>query len=95
MPIRLAMKPGVSLQLTTLLPSSTIGECAIAVDNGAVSAPADDFQQAHVARRVEEMRDQKSRAKRLAAALASALSAEWWRCWKLIAEPGLRTASSF
>ena len=58
--MRLAMKPGVSLQRTTLLPSrwsANARDGCHARRAGCVGA-GDDFQQAHVARRIEEMGDQ-------------------------------------
>ena len=58
-PMRLAMKPGVSLQWTTPLPSATSQNSSMVGDRvGARLRPGDDLQQPHVARRIEEMRDE-------------------------------------
>ncbi len=55
--MRLAMKLGVSLATTTPLPSWTSQNWVTASISGAVGFwRGNDFQQAHVARRIEEVR---------------------------------------
>ena len=76
------MKPGLSLHRTTLLPSATSANSATAATvSGAVFGPGDDLQQPHIARRIEEMRDQEVAAERLAHALGQHVQARWSRCW--------------
>ena len=72
--MRLAMKPGVSLQRTTPLPSRTSANASMRLDRlGPGRRAGDHLQQPHVARRVEEMGDQEVAAEASPAAPSSQL----------------------
>ena len=95
MPIRLAMKPGVSLQRTTRLAELQVGE---AVDGGdgvrARARPGGDLEQPQVARRVEEMRDQEVGGE-AAGMVSTRVASGMVDVFDETMEPGRRTRSIF
>ena len=94
--MRLAMKPGVSLRVNHTLAELHVAEIADGRDRRRVGLrPGHDLQQPHIARRVEEMRDQEIACVNASGRPAVRSFSGIVEVFDDTIEPGLRTVAIF
>ena len=93
--MRLAMKPGRVLAEHDALAQAHVGEARDAsTASGRVAGPAHDLQQAHIARRIEEVGDEEVARRTLAGMPSVSFFSGMVEVLEETIEPGFRIASS-